>query len=153
MKVYVVTTGEYSDYGIAKIFLDKNKAQEFADWIEESNGVNEWETADDDFEIGELKDKEIVIAQYFPYEDRFRIYHSRYYNQYLEYNKFVFSEGLVKEYDQLALYKIMPKDFNEEDKLKKILYDKWAEVKSLLVEGYTRKQINEMINKTYNELD
>ena len=32
MKVYVVTEGEYSDYSIVKVFLDKEKAEKFAYW-------------------------------------------------------------------------------------------------------------------------
>lgn len=47
MKVYLVTSGEYSDYGIEKIFLDKKKAEEFAKWIPYANDIEEYETADD----------------------------------------------------------------------------------------------------------
>lgn len=33
MKIYVVTTGEYSDYGIEAIFSSKEKAQEFSNFF------------------------------------------------------------------------------------------------------------------------
>jgi len=145
MKVYVVTTGEYSDYGIAKIFLDKNKAEEFANWVEDSNGVDEWETSDDDFEFGELKDKIIVGAYYYPNTHYINIYKTGYYFEDMV-NRFIYTVCANKEYTYLGTYKIVPNDYDEE-KIKRILYDKWAEIKSLCAEGFTVKQINEMINR------
>lgn len=53
MKVYVVTAGEYSDYHICKIFLDKEKAEKYVAIENEINQpydecwINEWETDDD----------------------------------------------------------------------------------------------------------
>lgn len=144
MKVYVVTTGEYSDYEIAKIFLDKNKAEEFANWIEDSNGVDEWETADDDFEFGELKDKVIVGACYHPNIDEININKTEYYYGDMV-NRFFY--GVRRNKDAyLYTYKIVPNDYDEE-KIKRILYDKWAEVQSLCAEGFTVEQINEIINR------
>ena len=145
MKVYVVTTGSYSDYEIAKIFLDKNKAEEFANWVKDSNGVDEWETSDDDFEFGELEDKVIVSASYQPYEDEVRIYTTKYYNSY-SFNRYCYFKSVNELHDCINLNKVMPKDYSEKQ-VKKILYDKYAEVKALLAEGYTEHQINEMINR------
>lgn len=145
MKVYVVTIGEYSDYEIAKIFLDKNKAEEFSNWIEESNGVDEWETADDDFELDNLQNKVIVSASYDPYDDEVRIYTTKYYNPY-SFNRCSYYECVDKLHSSINISKVMPKDYSEEQ-VKKILYDKYAEVKALLAEGYTEHQVNEMINR------
>ena len=145
MKVYVVTTGEYSDYEIAKIFLDKNKAEEFANWVEDSNGVDEWETSDDDFEFGDLEDKVIVSAYYYPYDDEVRIYTTKYYNRY-SFNLYHYCKGIDKSHECINFNKIMPKNYNKKQ-VKKILYDKYAEVKALLAEGYTEHQVNEMINR------
>ena len=47
MKVYVVTTGAYSDYTIEKIFTDKAKAEEYKEWLYDSNDIEEYETEDD----------------------------------------------------------------------------------------------------------
>jgi len=44
MKVYVVTTGEYSAYGTNAIFTDAEKAKEYSELLDDSNGVDEWET-------------------------------------------------------------------------------------------------------------
>lgn len=49
MKLYVVTQGEYSDYHIEKIFLDKDKAENYAKYHRAE--VEEWETDDEDYEI------------------------------------------------------------------------------------------------------
>lgn len=46
MKIYIVTSGCYSDYGIDKVFTDKQKAEEYAEWLEDSNDVEEYETDD-----------------------------------------------------------------------------------------------------------
>ena len=49
MKVYVVTSGEYSDYHIDAVFLDRKKALQYcaANGICEDVSVEEWETADE----------------------------------------------------------------------------------------------------------
>lgn len=51
MKVYIVTSGEYSDYQIEKVFLDKAKAEEYSkkattDHYGESYDVEEFDTDD-----------------------------------------------------------------------------------------------------------
>lgn len=49
MKIYVVTSGEYSDYHIDAVFLDKQKALQYcaANGICEDVSIEEWETHDD----------------------------------------------------------------------------------------------------------
>ena len=54
-KVYVVTTGEYSDYHIERVFLNRAKAETYAQivretddyWYANSVCVNEYDTSDD----------------------------------------------------------------------------------------------------------
>ena len=50
MKIYVVTSGEYSDYGICAVFTDKEKAKLFCalreDWFEPPR-IEEYDTSDD----------------------------------------------------------------------------------------------------------
>lgn len=41
-KVYVVTSGEYSDYRIEGIFTTPNRAERLSKVIDDSNGVDEW---------------------------------------------------------------------------------------------------------------
>lgn len=58
MKVYVVTAGEYSDYHICKIFLDKEKAEKYValenemnEYLYDNCWVDEWDTSDDSIDI------------------------------------------------------------------------------------------------------
>lgn len=56
MKVYIVTSGEYSDYGIEKVFTDKEQAELYCALHEsdyESPIVEEWDA--DDVEIEDTK--------------------------------------------------------------------------------------------------
>ena len=43
MKVYVVTSGSYSDYRIEAIFENKEDAEALANVLSDGNGVDEWE--------------------------------------------------------------------------------------------------------------
>lgn len=61
MKVYVVTSGEYSDYSIEAIFSTKELAQQYIDermhshgWFD-INGIDEWEVDDQAGKVGEDK--------------------------------------------------------------------------------------------------
>ena len=49
MTLYIVTSGEYSDYHIDAVFLDKQKALQYcaANGICEDVSIEEWETYDD----------------------------------------------------------------------------------------------------------
>ena len=54
MKIYIVTAGEYSDYHICKVFLDKEKADKYValetecdEFLSYNMYVSEWETSDD----------------------------------------------------------------------------------------------------------
>lgn len=56
MKVYIVTSGEYSDYGIDRVFTDKERAELYCAIHEcdyESPQVEEWDA--DDVEIDTTK--------------------------------------------------------------------------------------------------
>lgn len=51
MKLYIVTCGDYSEYRIRKVYLDKNKAEQYAKAIAKDYPfINEWETSDDEKE-------------------------------------------------------------------------------------------------------
>ena len=142
MKVYVVTSGNYSAYHIDRVFLNENKAHEYLKWAMGGHGyVEDFETSDDKFDIDELKDKTVIYAIYYfneGFED-INIYNDGFDEHDL--NKFVYDEY----FSFISIVKAVPRNYNEEE-IKKILYDKYAEIKSLVAEGYTEEQINEMIN-------
>lgn len=57
MKIYVVTSGCYSDYGIDAVFVDKKEAAKFAAVKDKDNNymtyrIEEYETADGGIDIG-----------------------------------------------------------------------------------------------------
>ena len=73
-KVYVVTSGEYSDYRIVKIFTDKAKAEKYAElyqktdcWADNTQ-VEEYEIYDDCFEVT-LTEPNTYYAQYINLEN------------------------------------------------------------------------------------
>jgi len=47
MKVYIVSTGSYSDWCINRIFIEKEKAYKYAEVLHDANNVEEYETSDD----------------------------------------------------------------------------------------------------------
>jgi hypothetical protein len=145
MKVYVVTSGEYSDYMINKIFLDKDKAEEYRKWLPDSNDIEEYDTSDEDVMIKqyvvrvELKlypnKKEDLIARVWKNcESNFN------YNCYYNYNDI---------WDELVVTRtVSGENFDKEfwkDKLTKHIYDLKAYVEYLKVEGFDEKQIREAI--------
>jgi hypothetical protein len=50
MKVYIVTSGSYSDYIIEKIFSNKAAAEEYKKWHNIRNDIEEYEVYDEPFE-------------------------------------------------------------------------------------------------------
>lgn len=63
-KIYIVTSGEYSSYGIEKVFLDKEKAIVWAGMQGYECEVEEYEPSDDGFEIPEKVYYGIKFKQY-----------------------------------------------------------------------------------------
>lgn len=48
MKIYVVTTGEWNEYCVDRVFTDREKAKDYVDWL--GNGNVEELDADEEFE-------------------------------------------------------------------------------------------------------
>lgn len=73
MKVYVVTEGEYSDYSIVKVFLDKEKAEKFAELYSKGDifstvSVEEYEIYDNNFDCSLTEPIEFYV-QYMDLEN------------------------------------------------------------------------------------
>lgn len=145
MKVYIVTSGTYSDYMIRKIFLDKDKAEEYRKWLPDSNDIEEYDTSDDDVIDKQYKirvdlkwypnKKENLIAR--SWKDCESDYN---YNYYSNYN------GI---WEELAVVRtVNADDYSEQyykDKLTKHIYDLKAYVEYLKTEGCNEKQIKDSI--------
>ena len=146
MKVYVVTSGIYSDYRIERVFLDKNKASEYAEWLRDNHvTVEEYDTSDDDtikkqYKVRiELKwypnKKENLIAR--SWKDCESDYN---YNCYMNYSDI---------WEELVVTRTVNADNYDEqywkDKLTKYIYDLKAYVEYLKTEGCDNKQIKDAI--------
>lgn len=160
MKIYVVTSGIYSEYSIEGVFLSKDKAQIFSDTVYGSNGVEEWDTMDDD------------VQKYI--DDNFNIYRTDKH----EYIRVIYSKGISaagKEFEDVSIYitannhykqiNIFFKknyitivrcmqikyDFNKHKEIKekaiKVVHDLYAQILALRTEGYSDEQIKEMLEK------
>ena len=145
MKVYIVTSGTYSDYMIQKIFLDKDKAEEYRKWLPDSNDVEEYDTSDDD--IIEKKYKVRIDLKWYPNKEEKLIARSwkdcesdYNYNWYSNYSDI---------WEELTVVRtVSGENFNEEfwkDKLTKHIYDLKAYVEYLKVEGFDEKYIRDAI--------
>ena len=145
MKVYVVTSGIYSDYMIQKIFLDKDKAEEYKKWLPDSNDVEEYDTSDDD--TIEKQYKVRIELKWYPnkkekltarsWKDCESDYNYNYYSNYFD----IWEELVVTR-------TVSEENFDEEfwkDKLTKHIYDLKAYVEYLKIEGFDEKQIRDAI--------
>jgi hypothetical protein len=75
-KVYIITAGEYSDYGIKTVFLDPKEAQAYCDAhnnLRESSydkfGVEEWDVNTASYIVG-VHEITIWHAQYAPWKSK-----------------------------------------------------------------------------------
>lgn len=144
MKVYMVTSGTYSDYCIRRVFLDKTKAQEYKTWLPDSNDVEEYDISDDD--TVEKRYKVRIDLEWYPNKKEkllaraWKDCESDYnYNHYYNYSS---KEELV------VTRTVSGENFNEEfwkDTLTKHIYDLKAYVEYLKVEGFDEKYIMDAI--------
>lgn len=145
MKVYVVTSGTYSDYMIQKIFLDKDKAEEYRKWLPNSNDIEEYNTSDDDVINKQYKiridlkwypnKRENLIAR--SWKDCQSDYNYNYYSNYDDI------------WEELSVVRTVNADNYDEqwfkDKLTKYIYDLKADVEYLKTEGLDKNQIKNAI--------
>ncbi len=119
MKIYIVTDGEYSDYGIEAVFTDKKQAEMFAA-LHHCKYVEEWESDTASFE-GDIKP--YVLHKFVAGGHGMR-YSDSYYNN----GKIT---KVVKEHGDIVVYVSLDKyDF---DKAQKIAQDMLAEYRAKLL--------------------
>lgn len=155
MKVYVVTAGSYSDYHIEKVFTDKAKAEEYAEWLYEPNPVEEYETEDDlqvnkyykiliNMCIHDFKNGEPTVLVSKECEANFYNRGYIYYTDYHKYGSDYFTIGINRL--------IEAQNWNEEfytNKYTKAIYDLAAIAKQKRAEGATEQDIK----KLFEEMD
>lgn len=157
MKIYIVTTGCYSDYCIDKVFTDKDKAEEYRKWCRDANDLEEYDTEDD-----------VEFQRFY----RIRV-HYRVNDNGLNSEPSVSIERCVSEqtygdytyvddahdwggrYIEITIVRYIPEqNWNEQfyiNKYTKAIYDFAAIARQKLFEGFTDRQITEMFNVTYKD--
>jgi hypothetical protein len=174
MKIYLVSSGEYSDYGIRKVFLNEENAQKYAKnhsgEYDDEYQVEEWDAVDSD-ESFTLQEFYYVSACYDVYEDGDIVFKldvdktsSADIESELELNDTGYYEakgwtglysGYRKGYNTLYIKRQINGDGNEEklkDKYLKVCQDTYAKIKYMLeVEGMTKEDVNIALKNASSE--
>ena len=147
MKVYVVTSGSYSDYTIQKIFTDKAKAEEYKECLEDSNDIEEYET-EDDLVVNKYYR---VLINYTKYNNKETAPSIRVTKQTFKDNYIWYSEGIDWQhnaYSKLSLVRcILVQNWNEEfyrNKFTKAIYDLMAIAQHHRAEGASVEDVQKL---------
>ena len=159
MKVYVVTSGCYSDYTIEKVFTDRAKAEEYAEWLRDSNPVEEYET-EDDLVVDKYYKIIISMRVYDNYSDEptvfifkecFKNEWNNSYTSYMDYHKY------GGRYFEIGISRLIPaQNWNEEfyrNKYTKAIYDLAAIAKQKRSEGAIEEDIQKLFDGVNNMED
>lgn len=151
MKIYVVTSGTYSDYCIQRVFLNKEKAEEYRLWLRDANEVEEYDTSDD--VLIEKKYHVYVELRWYPDKSE-KINVSAFKDTESNSNYQIYTD--YNSWEQISISRIVnAENYDEQywkDKITKIAYDLRADVEYLKAEGFSYKQIRDEIynyNKNY----
>lgn len=149
MKVYIITSGIYSDYRINRVFLDKNKANEYAEWLNDDHvTVEEYDTSDNDY-INKQYHVRVTLKWYKNKKEKLSTNSYRDCESDYNYNFYTNYGGNYGE--ELVLTRtVNGENFDEhywEDKLTKYAYDLKAQIEYLKSEGFDEKSIQEIIYK------
>ena len=161
-KVYIITSGDYSDYHIERVFQSKEKTEIYAKARNKFASIETFELSDDCIDkltvTGKFLRGDIAIGRapgvWLDYDCR----HPDEYISMGEHDEYCFvSEELISGVYvcHLVMGKFIPKDQWREqetiDRFSKVLTDKMAEVKSMLADGLTIDTINQVWGKRYYE--
>jgi hypothetical protein len=136
MTVYVVTAGEYSDYHIAGIFMDKNKAEIFcAIHNDKENSyeeyiIEEYEN-DDDMEVDETLKVTYKYEFYANKKGSINVYGGSGLHSLKKKNEVIPPHKYFQDY-HIIVYLDEP---DARDRALKIAQDMWAEYKANVVGG------------------
>lgn len=155
MKLFVVTSGEYSDYGIDRIFLDEEKAKNYVKYHSRDFGgvrIEEWTTDDDSYQI--------IASGWYRCYGSIRISQAGLVDETsLKYLDCVLEDSKGKEDTSLCTYnspytlsliRYFPEGsyLSEEDVknvVKKTLIDLAHKIGYYLTEGYTIEDVRELL--------
>jgi hypothetical protein len=155
MKIYIVTAGEYSDYHIVRVFLDKEKAERYISLCGnhyDEPVIEEYET-DDDSIIEEIN---FIRAEFIKTKNESKVNIQIKKSNTLDDNEekingnwFWYYETLNQK--QLIIERVLKNGYDEKrlkEKYKKVCYDLMTKIESLIeIEGWTNKMIQEWLNQ------
>lgn len=165
--IYIVTDGDYSEYIIKKVFLDKEKAEKYAKLSTDGYyqcEVEEWDTSDDKL-IDEItyiyveykKEKRISFNIEFVKtntldDKKGEIDYTDF--SYMDYSS-IYDE--IRIYKELTLRREITGNYDEENlkkKYKKVCHDVMAKIESLMeLEGWTEEMIQEWLGQNIDKYE
>lgn len=154
-KVYIVTSGDYSDYHIERVFQSKEKAEAYVKARNNIPKIETYELSDDNIQklttTGKFLRGDIAIGRS---PGVWLDYHCKHPGQYMtmgECDEYCFVDKVYVSGEyiyHLLMGEFIPKDQWREqetiDRFSKVLTDKMSEVKSMLADGWTINSINEL---------
>ena len=131
MKVYVITSGEYSDYCVNTVALTREKAEQICAMLNGSNGYRSDTAMFEEYDTDEIQcesneDVEFCYEAMFDYKTLRNVYWSEPFYSFAsnEINRMPASNA-----DPIVISATFPKDMPQE-KVRKIMYDRVAKWKA-----------------------
>lgn len=152
MKVYIVTSGSYSDYMIEKVFSNKAAAEEYKKWHNLINDIEEYEVYDEPFEKtdgekvmfievrGTVYPEAMVDIRYTIRPEMIQAGHTTGCNGLTDYHNRIYT---------IYTYHYIPVEQWDEEKYKakytKALYDLAGITKAMFAEGATVRDVEQAL--------
>lgn len=159
MKIYIVSTGDYSDYSIEKVFSSREKAEKYISFRKNSN-----EYQIEEFEVNDESDFEQIKCLWASYEldegkEKFRLHFNS--STTLDTTEkdercTVYSEYNSKDHKSITIRRVIKSDTYDEtflrNKYQQVCRDLYAKIKSLKdLEGWDTKMIQEWLGNNEND--
>ena len=131
MKVYVITSGEYSDYGIQAVALNRGKAEQICAMLNSLRGyycdisiIEEYDT--DEMQCETDEDVGLCYKAEFNYKTLENIY---WYEPFYSFTRNEIKRGFLNKKNSIFMSATFPKDMPQE-KVRKIMIDRVAKWKA-----------------------
>ncbi len=161
MKVFVVTSGYYSDYTIEKLFSNRPAAEEYRKWHGIHNEVEEFDVYDEPFTTEDGERAMLIRVQGTVYPEavvniRFETRHTMIHSYTTTCGAGISRRGRGPDNSfDLHVYRCVPIDLWDEEqwkaKMTKTLYDQVAVAKSMFAEGASVTMVEKALMNTSKE--
>ena len=163
MKIYIITSGSYSDYGIRRVFTDLEKAEKYASLCDTDGGYNEarieeYETEESDFQAITYVDIDYKVNDNGE-EYTFKINKTNTLDDKESDINDTYYYGWDYNNEKVILIKRVINNLNYDeqflkDKYLKVCHDLFAQIKYMQTQGGLEKDIQQWLegNKPANEI-